>query len=260
MKLRSWISSYLPSIAIFIVILVVWQLTVPALKIPTYLLPTPSEIISAMLNKSIPWWPSIFVTTYESLLGFAIAVVFGIGLAILMSVSERMRLVAYPYVITAQVVPKLAFIPILFIWIGFNITPKIVTVFLVCFFPIVIDSLSGLLSIQPDMVDLVRTYSPSRLHLLRKAMLPTAMPSIFTGLKVSITLAVIGALVAEFISSNQGLGYLIITSQEQLNTTLSFAAATVLVILGLILYIILEVIERVLVPWQEHGSVSARSL
>ena len=260
MKIISWVSNYFPSIAIFIAILIVWQLAVPALGIPTYLLPTPRQIVAAMLNPSIPWWPSILVTTYEALFGFVIAVAFGIGLAILMSISERMRLVAYPYVITAQVVPKLAFIPILFIWIGFNLTPKIVTVFLVCFFPIVVDSLTGLLSIEPDMVDLVRTYSPSRLHLLRKAMIPIALPSIFTGLKVSITLAVIGALVAEFVSSNEGLGYLIITSQAQLNTTLSFAAATVLVVLGLILYIALELIERLLLPWQERGSVSARSL
>lgn len=243
----------------FIVFLVTWQLAVPALKIPTFELPMPSQIISTMLNTSIGWEQSILITTYESLLGFAIAVVFGIGLAILMASSARTRLVSYPFVITAQVLPKLAFIPILFIWAGFNLTPKILTVFLVCFFPIVIDSLTGLLSIQPDMVDLVRAYSPSRFQLLRKAMIPTALPHIFTGLKVSITLAVIGAIVAEFVSCNNGLGCLIITSQEQLNTTLAFAAATYLVIIGLLLYIVLEVVERVMVPWQERGPTSSRS-
>lgn len=255
-SLRSQVLNYLPAIVLFIAFLVIWQLAVPALKIPTFELPTPSQIISSMLNKSIHWEQSILITTYESLLGFAMSVVFGIGLAILMAISARTRLVSYPFVITAQVLPKLAFIPILFIWFGFNLTPKILTVFLVCFFPVVIDSLTGLLSIQPDMVDLVRTYSPSRLQLLRKAMIPTALPHIFTGLKVSITLAVIGAIVAEFVSCNNGLGCLIITSQSQLNTTLAFAAATYLVIIGLILYIALEIIERLMVPWQERGPTS----
>lgn len=239
--------------------MIVWQIVVTVFAIPSFLLPSPSKIIAELLNPSNQWIKNTSATVYESLAGFLVAVVLGLGLAILMTLSERIRILIYPFVITAQVIPKLAFIPILFIWLGFSDFPRIVTVFLVCFFPVVVDSLAGLVSVEPDMVDLVRSYTPSRIDLLRKALFPTALPNIFAGLKVSITLAVIGALVAEFVSSNQGLGFLIISAQVQLDTTLAFAAATLLVAVGLVLYVALEILERIMIPWKSNSSVSTRS-
>ena len=241
----------------FAAFLVAWQMAVVVFAIPPFLLPSPIAILSEILSPSIPWISNTIATTYEALIGFALAIIFGIGFAVLMALSEKLKRISYPFIITAQVVPKLAFIPILFIWLGFSDLPRIITVFLVCFFPIIIDSFTGLVLIEPDMIDLVRSYTSSKMDLLLKAMIPSALPNIFAGLKVSITLAVIGALVAEFVSSNKGLGFLIISAQVQLDTTLAFAAATLLVFVGLILYVALEVLERFLVPWRTEG-ISSR--
>ena len=247
---RTFAGRYLPAIIAFVIFIAVWQLIVSLLNIPTFLLPPPNKILASLLNPSDAWGINAYVTVYESLVGFGIAVVVGIGLAIVMVLSKKVSLVIYPFVIAAQVVPKIAFVPILFIWMGFNDWPRIVTVFLVCFFPIVIDTMTGLYSIEPDTIDLIRSFSRRRLDLLSKAMFPSALPNVFSGLKVAITLAVIGALVAEFVSSNRGLGFLIISAQVQLDTTLAFAAATLLIIIGFILYITIEVLEKVLVPWK----------
>ena len=257
---KSSVTGYLPAISLFVALMIIWQVVVTAFAIPSFFLPAPSRIIADLLNPSYQWFKNTSATVYEAVAGFFLAVVLGLGLAVLMTLSERLRVLIYPFVITAQVIPKLAFIPILFIWLGFTSDfPRIFTVFLVCFFPVVVDSLAGMVSVEPDMVELVRSYTPSKIDLLRKALFPTALPNIFAGLKVSITLAVIGALVAEFVSSNQGLGFLIISAQVQLDNTLAFAAATLLVAVGLLLYIALELLERLMVPWKAHGSISTRS-
>lgn len=247
---RIFLWRYLPAIIAFVIFIVAWQLIVTFLNIPTFLLPPPSKIVTSLLNPSYSWWNNSYVTIYESLAGFGVAVVVGLGLAVVMVLSEKISRVIYPFVIAAQVVPKIALVPILFIWFGFNDWPRILTVFLVCFFPIVIDTMGGLYSIEPDTIDLIRSFSRRRLDLLSKAMFPSALPNVFSGLKVAITLALIGALVAEFVSSNQGLGFLIITAQGQLNTTLAFAAVTLLIIIGFVLYIAIEVLEKVVIPWK----------
>ena len=245
-----FLSRYSPAIIVFIGVIVAWQILVPFLNIPAFLLPTPKMILTRLLDPSINWYQNAYVTVYESLVGFALAVVVGVGIAVAMVLFRRISLIFYPFVIAAQVVPKIAFVPILFIWIGFNDEPRILTVFLVCFFPIVINTMTGLYSIESDMVDMIRSFSRRRVDLLVKAMFPLALPSFFSGLKVSITLALIGALVAEFVSSNSGLGFLIISAQVQLDTTLAFAAATLLIIIGFIMYIAIEVVEKLVIPWK----------
>lgn len=254
-----FVGRYLPAIIVFILTIAAWQVLVPFFNIPSFLLPTPSMILSQLLNPAINWYQNAYVTVYEALVGFALAVVVGVGLATVMVLFRRISLVFYPFVIAAQVVPKIAFVPILFIWIGFNDEPRILTVFLVCFFPIVIDTMTGLYSIESDMVDMIRSFSRRRIDLLVKAMFPLALPSFFSGLKVSITLALIGALVAEFVSSNQGLGFLIISAQVELDTTLAFAAATLLIIIGFIMYIAIEIVEKLVVPWKPKAGSGAES-
>lgn len=249
-KVRVFAGQYLPAIIAFVIFIIAWQLVVSYFKIPTFLLPPPSKILASLFNASNAWGVNAYVTTYETLAGFGMAVVVGIGLAIVMVLSKKVSLIIYPFVIAAQVVPKIAFVPILFIWLGFNDWPRILTVFLICFFPIVIDTMTGLYSLETDTIDLIRSFSRRRFDLLSKAMFPSALPNVFSGLKVAITLAVIGALVAEFVSSNQGLGFLIISAQVQLDTTLAFAAATLLILIGFLLYVAIEVLERILVPWK----------
>jgi NitT/TauT family transport system permease protein len=247
---KQQITTYIPSVIVFGGILIIWQLYVTSFRVPSFLLPPPSAILSRLFDGTIPWPQSAFVTTYEALVGFTLAAAFGVLIAVPMVLSKRLAIVAYPFIIAAQVMPKLAFVPILFIWLGFNDIPRVLTVFLVCFFPVVIDTVAGLSSLDPDMADLVRLQSPRKIDLLTKAMFPHALPSIFAGLKVSATLAMVGAVVAEFVSSNQGLGFLIVSAETQLNTALAFAAATILVVLGFLLYAAVELAERLVVPWK----------
>ncbi len=254
-EVRLGFLQFLPSLAVLAAFLVLWQLLVPILRVPSFLLPTPSAIAAQLANPSIPWLRHTAATLYESMAGFALAAVLGIGLAVPMALWRRFSLVSYPFVVAAQVVPKMAFVPILFIWLGFGFLPRVVTVFLVCFFPIVVDTVAGLSSLGGDTVDMVRLHTRSRLDLFRRAMFPNALPSIFAGLKVAATLAVVGAVVSEFVSSSEGLGYLIISAQLELNTSLAFAAAAILVAVGFLIYAAVEVAERVLVPWRSESAV-----
>ncbi len=241
---------FLPSAVTILILLVALQLLLPVLKVPTFIFPLPSQVLSLLLSSNIPWATHTWVTLSEAIYGYGLAVVFGISLAIVIHLSKALRIILEPIVLAAQVMPKIAFVPILFLWLGLNFLPRMLTVFLVCFFPIVIDTTAGLGMADRDMLDLVRSFNSSRLVLLRKVSFPSALPSIFAGLKISITLALLGAIVAEFVSSSQGLGYLIFSAQTQLDTTLAFASATILVLLGFLLYGVLLIIERLAVPWR----------
>lgn len=242
---------FLPSVITILVVLVLWQVLVPIAHVPNYILPLPSSILNRLISPTIPWSEHVVATLEEAVPGFALAVVAGIPIAILISLSRLFKSVAEPLIIAAQLVPKVAFVPILFLWIGLNITPRILTVFLVCFFPIVIDTVAGLNLAEQDMLDLVRSYNPSKLVLLRKVLVPTALPSMFAGFKISITLAMLGAIVAEFVSSDKGLGFLIYSAQNTLDTTLAFASLTLLILLGFLLYGTVLALEWFLVPWRE---------
>jgi len=247
------IAYLLPSLSTVVIILLLLQLLLPVLKVPSFIFPLPSTVLSLLLSSRIPWATHTWTTLSEALYGYGLAVVLGISLAVLIHLSRILRSILEPIVLAAQVMPKVAFVPILFLWLGLNFLPRVLTVFLVCFFPIVIDTTAGLGMADRDMVDLVRSFTSSRLVMLSKVSFPSALPSIFSGLKISITLALLGAIVAEFISSDTGLGYLIFSAQTQLNTTLAFASAGILVLLGFLLYGVLLGVERVAIPWRERN-------
>jgi NitT/TauT family transport system permease protein len=241
----------LPSILSVVVAIVLWQVLVPIARVPEFILPVPTEILATLLSPSIPWPMHTLSTLTEALLGFLLAVAAGVPLAVLISTSRGFKSVVEPLLVAAQLVPKVAFVPILFLWIGLNITPRILTVFLVCFFPIVVDTTAGLGLAEQDMIDLVRSYNPSKVVLLKKVLFPTALPNMFAGLKVSITLAILGAVVAEFVSSDMGLGFLIYSAQNTLDTKLAFASLALLILMGFLLYGAVLGLERLLVPWRE---------
>lgn len=231
-------------------VLVALQVLLPLLRVPSFIYPQPSRVLALLLSPNIQWATNTWTTLSEAVLGYALAVLLGIAVAVMIHMSRVMKSVLEPLVLAAQVMPKVAFVPILFLWLGLNFLPRVLTVFLVCFFPVVIDTTTGLGMADRDMLDLVRSFSSSRLVQLRKVSFPSALPSIFSGLKISMTLALLGAIVAEFISSNQGLGYLIYSSQTQLNTTLALASASILVLLGFLLYGAIVLVERIVVPWR----------
>jgi NitT/TauT family transport system permease protein len=248
--------TYAPAVVLFFVLTLAWEILAPAFKIPDILLPVPSHIAKALLDPSVRWPHHIAVTAFEVAAGFAVAVVFGIGLAVGMAMSPWLRRLMMPYVLLAQMIPKIAFAPIFFLVLGYNLLSAIVITFLVAFFPMVVDTATGLSSLDRRMEDLLRSLQASRWDILRKAQLPKSLPFIFSGLKVSSTLAVIGATVAEFISAKAGLGFLIINAQVTFNAALAFAAAIYLIMLGIVFYGLIEVAERFAMPWAQGATVA----
>jgi NitT/TauT family transport system permease protein len=189
------------------------------------------------------------VTLYETLVGFALAIAVSIPLAVAVVYSPLLQNTIYPILLAMQSTPKVAIAPLLALWIGFGAAPKIIVVFLVCFFPIVVATASGLTAVPASLIDLIRSLSASPIQTFMKIRFPTAMPHIFVGLKIAITFAVIGAVIGEFVGSENGLGYLILISTSQSRTPLAFGALVLLTVMSIVLYYAVALLERLAVPW-----------
>jgi NitT/TauT family transport system permease protein len=233
----------------FLLLFVLWELAVRLLSIPAYLLPPPSKICVDFLAR----WPRMLqhtiITTQEILAGFFSAVLVSIPLALVIAHSRFMARAVYPIIVFFQIVPKIAIAPLFIIWFGLGFTPKLLLVFLLSFFPIVVSSIAGFKSVDPDIMDLARSTGASRWMIFRKIRLPAALPSIFTGLKVAAALSATAAVVAEFVASDKGLGYLLLEFNGDLNTSMVFATIVVLSVAGLLLYYGVELVERITIPW-----------
>ncbi len=229
--------------------LLVWQALCAALHIPTYLLPAPSDVAVRLYEKRGLYLGHSFVTFYETLGGFALAVLGGCVAAAVIVVIPKLRDVLMPLLLVAQIVPKVAIAPILLIWFGYGLVPKLVIAFLVAFFPIVVNTAQGLASVEAELIELGRSLEASRAQIFWKFRVPTALPDLFSGMKIAITLAVIGAVIGEFVGGNRGLGYLIIIANQELDTPLAFAAVLILSAGGIALYGLVELAERIFVPW-----------
>jgi NitT/TauT family transport system permease protein len=233
----------------FAAIFAAWELAVRALGIPDFILPSPSAIImKIILSWQLLLWNG-FVTLQEILLGFGLSVAVAIPLAIAVVYSGLFERVAFPFMVSLQTIPKVALAPILVMWLGYGILPKVMVAFLISFFPIVINSVIGMRSAEKEMIYLVQSMGAGELTTFMKIRLPKALPSIFGGLKVGMGQAVVGATVGEFIAAESGLGYLQLISQVRLDTPLLFAAVVVLSILGVLLFNAVGLIERLALPW-----------
>jgi NitT/TauT family transport system permease protein len=241
----------LPALTI-VGLVVLWEVASRVTSLPAFILPAPSSILAVGLEwrRHIPG--HFAVTLYETLVGFALSIAVAIPIAILIVSSGFLSRTIYPLLLVFQSVPKVAVAPLLLLWVGYGELPKILVVFLVSFFPIVIGTAAGLTSVPPDMLDLVRSLSATTSQLFLKVRFPYAMPQIFVGLKVAITLAVIGAVIGEFVGSERGLGYLILVSSSQINTALAFASMILLSVMSIVLFYALEWLERVVVPWAQE--------
>jgi NitT/TauT family transport system permease protein len=233
----------------FLALVGLWELLVRGLNIPGWLLPAPSAIAIALAEWRDELVRHSFVTLYETLLGFALSIAISIPLAVAVVYSALLRNTIYPILLTFQSVPKVAIAPLLVLWIGFGMLPKIAVVFLVCFFPIIVATATGLSAAPAPLMELIRSLSASTMQTFIKIRFPTAMPYIFVGLKVAITFAVIGAVIGEFVGSEDGLGYLILVSTSQSRTPLAFAALLLLTVISIVLYYGIAFIERIAVPW-----------
>jgi len=232
-----------------VVFAVLWELACRLFKVPTYLVPKPSDIALRLYDKRGLYLGQTWVTLYETVAGFLLADLVGIVAAALVVMIPSLRDVIMPLLLIAQIVPKVAIAPILLIWFGYGLVPKILIAFLVAFFPIVVNTASGLISVEPELLDLGRSLEASRWQTFWKFRIPAALPDLFSGMKIAITLAVIGAVIGEFIGGNRGLGYLIIIANQELDTPLAFAALFILSVGGILLYGAIELLERLLIPW-----------
>jgi NitT/TauT family transport system permease protein len=230
-------------------LVVLWQGLCDGLKIPAFLIPSPSQVAVRLYEKRDLYASHSLVTLYETVAGFILAVIFGMASAAVIVVIPRMRDVVMPLLLLAQLVPKVAIAPLLLIWFGYGLMPKVLVAFLVAFFPIVVNGASGLASVQPELIDLGRSLQASRWQTFWKFQVPTAMPEVFSGMKIAVTLAIIGAIIGEFVGGNRGLGYLIIVANQELDTALAFAAIFLLSVMGMILYALIEICERRFIPW-----------
>jgi len=229
--------------------LLVWEIAVPLFKMPAYLLPPPSAIVRTFIDE----FPKLafhgWVTLYEMLLGYALAVAVAIPLAIAITSSERFDRFTMPTLLFFQVVPKVAVAPLFLVWFGVGALPKVLVAFLISFFPIVIDAAVGLRSMSAEMRDLARSMGASRMQVFAQFRLPTSLPYLFSGLKVAATLAVAGAVVGEFVGADKGLGYLLLVTNSNLETALMFATLFALTFIGLAFFYAVEFLEALLIPW-----------
>jgi NitT/TauT family transport system permease protein len=233
----------------FLGFLVAWELFVNLTGIKSYILPAPSEIAVAMAAKMPRLLKAGAYTVQPMLLGYLAAVVLGVLIALGIAFSRRIEGVVYPLLVFFQIIPKIAVAPLFIIWFGFGLAPKVLLVFLLSFFPVVVSAITAFRSVDADIMDLARSTGASRLRTFWKVQLPHALPTLFTGFKVAAALSSTAAVVAEFVASDQGLGFLLLEFNGALDTTMTFAAIIVLSALGLALYGVVELIERFTIPW-----------
>ena len=226
-----------------------WEIAVRVFHIPAYLLPSPLAAFASIAE----YWPVLAVqglwTSMAIGAGFLAAAVVAIPLAMLIVLSHTLGRLLYPPIVAIQAIPKIALAPLFVVWFGFGSMPKIAVAFLIAFFPIMIDTIVGLRSIDPGMLQLARSMGAPQHRVFLKLRFPNALPMIFSGLKVASTLAVVGALTGEFVGSDKGLGYVLLQASGNLNTALLFAALIILSVLALAFFHLVELCERILIPW-----------
>lgn len=233
-----------------LLLLAVWVLVRDLTDVQSYILPSPWAVAEAAWNERSALLSASWVTVKIALIGFLVSVAVSIPLAILIDSSWRAEKMLYPLLVGSQVVPVVVFAPIFFLWFGFNDTPGILTVAIICLFPICMQMVEGLRAAEQERVDLVRTMGASRLRQLWAIKVPGALPSAFTGLKLGIAVSLIGAIVAEFVASNDGLGHLLLTANTAFHSAVLFAGVFYISVIGLIMFGIVELLERQLIHWQ----------
>ena len=240
---------WLPPAVVIVALLGVWQGAVWLFQVPRWLLPPPSSIAVELVASKGLLWSHTLVTLQEVFIGFALAVVVGIVLAVGIAYSRLMERSIYPFVVASQTVPIIAIAPLLLIWVGYGMASKVIVVGLISFFPIVVNMVDGLKSVDGDMVNMMRTMGASRWQVFTKLQVPTSLPFLFSGMKIGIAVSVIAAVIAEWVGASAGLGYLMTLSVPYFLTARVFAAIVVLSFIGVGLFLLTGVVERLVVPW-----------
>jgi ABC-type nitrate/sulfonate/bicarbonate transport system permease component len=250
---------YLAPLAVIVLLLGLWEIAAQwdwianALNIQDFLVPAPSDIASSLWNDRSLLADDTWVTLREVLLGFLCALVAGLGFAIVLHLSDTLRRAFYPLLVASQTIPPVAIAPILVVWFGFGIGPKVLLIALVCFFPVTVNTLDGLRSVDPQLITMMRTLGAGRGQILGRVELPSALPFFFSGTKIAIAVAVIGAVFAEWAGASSGLGHQILIASSNLLTARMFAAITLLSVMAILLFALVTLIERRVVTWDSRG-------
>jgi len=235
---------------IYFLLTILWEAGVRLFHVPGWILPAPTAILAIAKE----WAPELlynsYITVRETIIGFVVALILSLPLAVIIAFTSTARRLLYPILLGLQSIPKVALAPLVILWLGIGNWPKIVIVILVCFFPILVNVVAGFEAVPKAMLDLMYSLRASRLAIFRRLRAPVAMPHLFTGCKVAITFAVIGAVIGEFVAAQEGLGYMILMSTAQSQTPLAFAAIILLTFISVVLYYAIEILERRLVTWR----------
>jgi ABC-type nitrate/sulfonate/bicarbonate transport system permease component len=249
MSIKVHLKRMWPAFMTLVLLLLIWQAATVFWSIPNWLLPAPSRIVTAMWMWRQILFRDIAITVSETVLGFLAALLIAVPLAALLVSSNLIWRALYPLLSAVQSIPKNALAPLLILWFGTGQFSKVVIAFLICFFPIVINALSGMILIDADALDMVKSLRANRWQIFWYFRLPNALPYIFAASKVAITLALVGAVIGEFVGADSGLGYLILISSSQLQTDLAFVAIVLLALIGMALFSLIGAIERRAMPW-----------
>ena len=258
-QLNGLAARWLPPLLIVVAVLGAWEGYVHIFNVQKWLLPAPSVIAATIADDIGLLSRHTLVTLEEVLVGFALALAGGVVLASGIALSRTAERAIYPFVIASQTIPIIAIAPLLLVWVGYGLAPKIIVVALIAFFPIVVNTVDGMKSADPDVVNLMRTLGASRWQIFLKIRVPSSMPFLFSGTKIAIAVSVIGAVIGEWVGSSEGLGYLMIRSKPQFLTERVFAAIAILSLMGVTLFILVGVVEKIAIPWW-HGERRLRAL
>jgi ABC-type nitrate/sulfonate/bicarbonate transport system permease component len=256
MKLQR-LANYGPAFVLFVVLLAIWELYVRSGQISAFVLPTPVAIFQALIDNWDVIYPHTVQTMMETVLGLLISTILGLVLAIMLDLSTWARRAIYPLLVTSQTIPMIALAPLLLIWFGYDLGPKVIIVTLYCFFPIAVACADGLLSSDSDLLRLMLSMRASRWQILWLVRLPGAMPAFFSGLRIAATYSVTGAIVGEYVGAYQGLGIYMQTSANAHAVVLVFAAIVVTALLSLLLFGLVSLIERIALPWYQGSHTRA---
>jgi NitT/TauT family transport system permease protein len=238
---------YTLAIVAHLALLLAWYLFVTLGNVPKFVMPSPQATLNALLQPNYSWWTNIAVTATEIFVGYFLALVVGILLALVFTWSKALESFFMPLLVSLNMIPKVALGPLIIVWFKYGVLPNSLMAFSICVFPILLTTARGLREVEPELLDLVRSLKGSRWQLFSKVQLPGALPYIFSGMKVAAILAVAGAIVGEFLGSDKGLGYLMLQVQVTLDTPAMFMAVLLITLIGMLLYGIVLALERWLV-------------
>lgn len=256
-RLRNIENSIIPT-AFCAVLLLIWQLSVDRGAVPRFVLPSPTDIASTLIEIMPDIYNHIFVTLTEAFAGFFISIILALVLAILMDSIKTLKKAIYPILVVSQTVPLIVLAPLFVMWFGFGMLPKIITVVLVCFFPILVSLMDGLSSVDGDMINLLKSMKATRLQIFRLVKFPAAMVSFFSGLRIAATYSIMGAIIGEWLGGKAGLGIYMSRVRNSYAYDKTFAAIVIIVVLSMLVFYAVKLLQRLVMPWSIEAEKNRR--